>query len=553
MYYLLFILPFLIIFNYKDKIDGFVKVLSIYTTYILSVTIFLQFYKIFNYRNLLISISIFAIASISYFLTKKKFFKFNYQYTTIVFFLISLFFLFIPNFVDYKELYLYPFYSDEWVNYGLSRYSVLNNNLPIFNYLDNGSYFINLLMPFNSFVSFFLLYFNSSVYTYVILGKICNFFILLSMFILLRRSNLNREVSLISVIVLLFITNSSSVTGLWNFIPLNLSFLFLVLSFVNNFNLNSILSALFYPPMSIVLIFNYFIKYRYKMYKYVFTIFILFMMIFLFKINDYLHSYIYKIFDLLIRPSSYLYEEKVNIFDMLPLISLPFILHGFYVNFYRKSNLNLRPVFYMIIFTSIFWIYYSFNSTIIIMDKVRFVTITSWLMIIPFSLSLDNIYKSLLSKFELNINPLYLHMIMIVFLVLSAKTYVYMNNKSNIGFINFDNLLIKTRDPVYKYINQEDLRIFNQWVKPGSIFLSSPWKGLVIATLTDNIPLNSKSSYLSINKYSYDGFIDLNCINKDMVSTDLKLRYFYGPKFNCPRFRLIDSNYNNNMFLYEFK
>lgn len=242
----------------------------------MSLTIFLQYYKIFNYYNLLIFISISSILSLIYFFRNDKFFSFNFQYTTVIIFLISFLFLFIPNFIDYNKVYLYPFYSDEWVNYGLSRYSVLNNDLPIFNYLDSGSYFINFLLPFNSFVSFFLLYFDLNVYTYVILGKIFNFIILVAIFILLRKSDINKEVSLISVIALLFITNSFNITGLWNFIPLNLSFLFLIFSFINNFHLNSILSVLFYPPMSIVLVFNYFIKYRYRMYKYIFITIVLF-------------------------------------------------------------------------------------------------------------------------------------------------------------------------------------------------------------------------------------------------------------------------------------
>jgi len=270
------------------------------------------------------------------------------------------------------------------------------------------------------------------------------------------------------------------------------------------------------------------------------------------KVNEIIYVYFHKIYDLLIRPSVYLYVEKVNVFDMLPVITVPFVFHGLYIHLYKK-NQKLNLIFYTIIFTSMFWIYYAFNNTIIVMDKVRFVTITSWLLTIPFAVSLDYIYGRIPDNFKLNLKPLYLHVIMIIFLIFNIKTYVYTNNDLDIGFINFENTFIKNGNPTNNHVKKEDLRIFNENVKTGSIFLASPWKSLVISTLTDNIPLDSKSSYLSVNKYSYNKFVELSCDQKNIISDSFKLNYFYGPQFNCDRFGLIDYDYDNKMFLYEFK
>jgi hypothetical protein len=187
------------------------------------------------------------------------------------------------------------------------------------------------------------------------------------------------------------------------------------------------------------------------------------------------------------------------------------------------------------------------------MDKVRFVTITSWLLIIPFALSLDYVYKRMLYKYKLNIKPLYLHMFIIIFLIINVRYYIHTNDALDIGFIDFENTLVKSGKPINNYVKEEDLHIFNENVKTGSVFLASPWKSLVVSTLTDNIPLDSKSSYLSVNKYSYDKFVGLGCDEKNIISDSFKLNYFYGSQFNCDRFGLIDYDYDSKMFLYEFK
>ncbi len=562
MSYLLFILPFITIFNQKDKVKGFVNIFSLYSLYVLLITVFLQYFHLFDKINVYLCVISYSLTSVIYFFLNKKYYKFDYQYSTIIIFLISLLFLFLPNIKDLNNIYLYPFYSDEWVNYGLSRFAVLNNVLPIYNYLDSGSFFINLLLPFNSFVSFFLIYFDVNMSTYVILGKILNLIIMFTFFVFIRKLGIRREISLIAVISMLFITNTANITGLWHFIPLNLAFLFFMLSFMGYFHLNSILSILFYPPIGIVIAFNYFLRFRFKIYKYAFLLLSIFGLFYYFNINNYLYSITHKIYDLLIRPSSYFLLEKVNIFDMIPLIIIPFVFYGMYRFIYLKNS-QYKHIFYIIIYLSIFWIYYTYDNDIIIMDKVRFVTITSWLLIIPFALALNHIYDYLCDKYKLDlklsklkIKNNHLIILIIIFLSLNIKSYPYIFDNKNAGFWGFNRELIKISYPINNYVNDRDIYIFNNYVKDGAVFLSTPWKSLVLTSLTHGVPLHSKSSYLSVFKYSYSTFLSLSCDSKYDISKYFRLKYFYGAEIKCDRFKLIqvsDIDPNNKMYLYEFR
>ncbi len=546
MFYILFILPFIVVLNSKDKINGFLSSFSIYSIYILVSTLVLQYFNVFTRVNLAILIGLYAIASIVYFIKKERHLRLTFDWKIVAIFSIFLLYLFLPNLRDYPDTYLYPFYSDEWVNFGLSNFSVLHNSLPTFNYLA-GTSFINFLIPFHSFNSFFLLFFDWGIKGFVVLGKIFNFGILAAAYVLLRKKlNASKIASILAVTGMLFITSSSSVTGLWHFITLNLSFLFLMLSFIRNIHLNSLLSVLFYPPISILVLFRYIYVYRFKALKYIAPAAALFFTVLLFESS--LQIYATKIFDLLVRPSVYSGYEKVSIFDMLPLLATPFIFVGFIAAFINKK----RELLYVSLFCSAFWVYYSFNSQILIMDKVRFVTLSCWFMMIFCALGIDYVYENYGKDYLKENLQKYFYGTLIILLLLGTGLYAYSNENLKLGLQLPNGQMAYVSDVINAQYNEGDKEIFDTYVKDKR-FMSTAWKSLILASITEAKPLNTKPSYLTVNKLYYEEFIHADCDTQRRLARKNKMNYFYGNQFTCREFKYITYNPSNNLYLYEFK
>lgn len=542
MLYFLLALPFILIFNYKDKVSNIFKIFSIYCLYIVSVSLCLQYFNIFTFSYVLSSLILCAFITLIIFLRKEKFFKISvksFDYISMFIFSIFLLYLFLPNIIENKFAF-YPIYSDEWVNFGLINNSVINNSLPIYNYLDHNKFFINILIPFHTFISFFVLYFNLNIEGYVVLGKFFNFLILIAVFVLIKKNNINNLAALFAITVMLFINNSNA-TSLWSFIPINLSFLFLIISFLNFRHVNSFLSLLFYPPMGIIILFRYVYLYRYLAYKYIFYLSSVFVL--LLNINSPFQIYVQKIFDLLIRPSAYSFNENISIFNMFPWFITPIILIGIIIQFKNKKNTDYL---FILLICILFWIYYSLYNTIIVIDKVRVITITAWLLILPISFG----FNYLINKLNIK-KQKYFYIALLLFLILNVKTYAKNNNyDTKISNQYYSSIVSKDSESVY---DQKDIDIFNKYVGKEKVFLSTPWKSLIISTVTDNTPMLSKSSYLGVNKVNYDTFVKKPCKYKDKIFIKNKIDFFYGKKINCPNFLLIHSQADNDKpFLYRF-
>ena len=136
----------------------------------------------------------------------------------------------------------------------------------------------------------------------------------------------------------------------------------------------------------------------------------------------------------------------------------------------------------------------------------------------------------------------------IVFLI-SAVNYTKINRWKKIVLRN-----IKTGStqlpmaPATKYLTEDDLRIFGH-IK-NKVFLSLPWKSLVISAATGNIPLHTKSSSVGVKTVDYYQFMSSNCVDKLNTARFNTIAYIYSPYFACPGFELVDQS-REGLILYK--
>ena len=108
---------------------------------------------------------------------------------------------------------------------------------------------------------------------------------------------------------------------------------------------------------------------------------------------------------------------------------------------------------------------------------------------------------------------------------------------------------VSSNPPINSYLTDDDLRIFVDISKKR--FLSYPWKSLVLAVATDNIPLQTKDSTISVRELSYIDFQNANCDEKKNLAVKHRIDYVYGQKIDCKGFTLV-SNSSEGLLLYKY-
>ena len=94
--------------------------------------------------------------------------------------------------------------------------------------------------------------------------------------------------------------------------------------------------------------------------------------------------------------------------------------------------------------------------------------------------------------------------------------------------------------PANRHLHPDDLKIFSRWQNVN--FLSYPWKGAAIGTLTHNFPFCLKSGTISFNKDLYQEFMKADCQQKYLIAKDHWLDYVYTPAFQCPYFSYVEES-----------
>ncbi|MBP9763171.1 MAG: hypothetical protein KBD10_00295 [Candidatus Pacebacteria bacterium] len=568
MLILLILAPLVWILRFKDYRFGFVSVVSGIISLNAAVSVGLQTVSLFKFSYLLAIHSLVTILSLGFnyklvIQSIKNLRKFNFKkipWTILcALFIITLQFYFV-HFNYSGEIITYsgvskvenfnskqPYFSDEWITVGMSEKSIETSKLPFVNFMD-GSKFTNFLFFFQSLVSGvdLLLDLNLLV-AYKSLAIVFSLVLISFIYVLLRNFKISIGISIFTLFLISYLPNSSNLPLLWYLLPWNVGFLFLISYFIavqkqyfKTAILFNILSISFYPPIVLLAIPSFLTLYfeikekneRVKLFGlYLGTIFIgiistSLLISIINKSNPI--KFFSMAYDFIFRPlnSSLGQAPLFIIWEVLPWFIVPFVFLGLW-----KIRREFKYVSITIFIGVIMWFLYGLKMETFLMDYHRVVAVTSILLLVSTSFGLEQINSYF--KF-VKVKNLVLVLMLSIFFILSFSFTSIENWK------NFTSLGFRPAPPANKYLTDEDVKLFSGFTNEK--FLAPPWKGLTLAVVTNNIPVISKPSTLTVNLIDYNSFIKSECVIKKSLTNKFKIKYVYTPEFKCEGFELVGTS-----------
>ncbi|MGV8152518.1 MAG: hypothetical protein ACP5OG_05545 [Candidatus Nanoarchaeia archaeon] len=582
---ILLLFPFVLVNRFEDKKRGFYIILFFIIAMQFLIGFFTQLFGVFRYYAVLWINLIINLGILGYILYKGKIkqeknsekikidtifvfvlaiciiclYSVHFNYTGIIT-TVNEAFINVENFK-----YIYPYFSDEWTGVSFISYSIREGKLPFVNPLWYNEKFSNIGFSVYSLGAELMLLTGLNPLTeYIVLSFFSGLLICVLVYFILRENNASSFSSGIAAIFVLYITRGANLPGIWTFIPLIggvifllFSILFLTIGKEKLSIFSGFLSIIFYPPLIIflgVLFFSYYCVNKKTKNFWKVAALIFGAGIFLALLSLYFFDFSFQdFFSFLSEKIFYPTFTKNAIPDFLIFLVInPFILVfsliGIIVKFKSKLYLVL-PIFAGIIY----WVIYSRVLWRFIIEYERVVFTTSLLIVLFSGFGLDFVFEKLKkwnSKRKFNFFRIIQAGILIMLLILSFF-YTEFNNWYDLKLYSKNGKTMSPAAPANAYLNQEDIKLFENISKKR--FITSPWKGLVIGAATNNYPLESKSSTIGNNIYSYSRFNSLDCEKKAEVSKEYSIDYVYAQKeINCSDFKYIGKS-KEGFILYRFE
>lgn len=585
MLILLILVPLVWILRFKDRCFGFVVVVSSMIASSAILSIFLQSFGVFKFGYLLSLwlLVVFLSIYLNFNLIKneiKSLKKINYKslswFLLFALSIISMQFYFvhfdysgkISTFAGFMEVENFnsgqPYFSDEWIAVAMSEKSIETGKLPFINALDNSG-FQNFLFVFHSSISGIDLLLDLNLLTaYQVLSIVFAMILICFTYVLLRSFEISVGVSILIIFLISYLPNSSNLPILWYLLPWNIGLIFFVAYLVSvkkrhikwSIILN-IFSIIFYPPLVVLSLPSFVfmslmqggkkdnIK-NLKLYLGIvllgFVGGVLFLSLFG---NESLLEILIRIYDFLFRDlNSQLGEPpRFLIWRVVPWFAVPFAFWSLWTKKKEISYLT-APIF---IGLSL-WFLYSVRVDTILIDYHRIVAITSILLLIIASFSIESLKDFLINKIKIfqsenAKNFLLFGLLMLMFILSFSFT-------QREGWLNFRIKQLYPSPPANQYLHSDDIYLFSG-IK-NEIFLAPPWKSLVLSVATKNIPLVTKPSTITISKINYENFLVANCNQKKYFTNRFKIKYVYTPEFKCDGFELLGTS-SESLSLYLVK
>jgi len=580
---ILLLIPFLLIYKFKDKRIGFVYILSFLIGFNLLIAVFTQVLGVFNYLiviGILLIIDFFMLLKIDYKKLIENFKKIKIDRMLIFIIIVILIMLYSVHYnytgkvttinENFKEVenmeYDYPYFSDEWSAVSLIQYSISSGKLPLVNPLWYNEFFPNLEFPFHSFASQIMLVLNLTPSTqYTLLSLFSGLLICILIYFILRVNRLGMLISGISALSVPYIVNGMNLPGILVFLPLTMGIICLLLSFIfislkrdKMILFTSFLTLIFYPPLFVLSVVS-FISYLIaeKKIKFIWKYFMISVLVslilggFAFFVFNSFNEFISHIF------SKIFYQTftknaipDFSIWKIIPIWILFFAGFGM-IEIIRRKTWQRLWLISPIVVGLIYWILYSRVLWRFIIEYERIVFFTSILIILLFGFGLYYFIKYL-KKINLIRRYWIVEIIIIIifalFLIFSFS-YTQRDNWQKLKLYSVGGSGVYSPSALANnYLHEDDLRLFEN-IK-NKRFLSVPWKGTVIGVVTNNYPLDTKPATITNKKFIYEEFRILSCEDKLKIAVEFKIDYVYSHLINCEGFKLIGSS-SEGLRLYE--
>jgi len=381
-------------------------------------------------------------------------------------------------------------------------------------------------------------------------------------YLLMRAYNISIGVAILTIFFISYLPNSSNLPLLWYLLPWNVGLIFFIAYlfavqkkyFKTSIFLN-FLSIIFYPPIVLFSVPSFImsslknenkkeIKINLIIYFGLIILGLISAVLFISFGNSFSISKIWE------RLVDFILRDSDSGFDEPPLFIVWRVIPWFIVPLAFWSLWKIRRLyayFSVPIFIGlVLWFLYASSYPTIFIDYHRTVAITSILLIIIASFSLNDLKNYLSNKFNyLNKNKnLILVIILFVFLI---SSFSYTQREK---WMNFNVGDLYPSPPANQYLTKEDIDLFKD-IKEKR-FLAVPWKGLVLAIATNNTPVITKPSTITVNLVNYSQFMNSDCNKKYEISKKFKVDYLYIPEIICPKFELMGKS-SEGLHLYLVK
>lgn len=582
---LLILIPLVWILRFKDYKFGFIAVLGGIVVTNTFLSIFLQIFGVFNFWFLLGLQIIFAVVTVilNHSIITKTFqniktikIKSIPWLFIVAISIIALQFYFVHfdytgkistlNGIQSVENFKsgHPYFSDEWIAIGMSEQSIQNRGLPFTN-IFNGNNFSNFLFVFHSMISGIDLILGLNLLTaYQTIAIFFALLLIISIYILLRELKVSVGISILTIFLVSYLPNSSNLPILWYLLPWNVGFLFFIIYLISIkkeyfktsiiFNLFSII---FYPPIVLIALPSFLLslfkisekKKRIRgavVYMGIIFVGLIVGGIFISFANKVSVTEIFRIIsDFLARDldSSLGHPPLFIVWRVIPWFLVPFVFWSLWKIRHKEAFISV-PIFIGLVL----WFLYSVKFQTIFMDYHRIVAVTAILLVVISAISLEEFKNYILIKIKRLDNDVvkyaFIFGILILFFILSFS----FTKREN--WMNFTTLGFMPAPPANNYLNKDDIELFKDI--HNKRFLAVPWKGLILGVLTDNIPLVTKPSTLTVNVVRYEEFLAGDCQKKKELATKFKIDYVYTPQFSCDGFKFLGKS-TENFHLYLVK
>jgi hypothetical protein len=182
------------------------------------------------------------------------------------------------------------------------------------------------------------------------------------------------------------------------------------------------------------------------------------------------------------------------------------------------------------------WMVYSVISVTIVIDVQRVVFITAFLVCIAAAPGYDVILAWI--QKTISFNPTAIAWAMIV-LVMSNAAPLYSADQSWRKFVlptpvRGEGTFLIPSPPASRYLVEEDMRLLARYDVVASSsprrFITTPWKGLALGTVTRHNPLHTKASIVGTTYLRYDQFIAADCEQLEKYRVRFSIDFAYVPE-----------------------
>jgi hypothetical protein len=365
------------------------------------------------------------------------------------------------------------------------------------------------------------------------------------------------------IFLISYLPNASNLPLLWNLLPWNVGFLFFVAYLISlqkkhlyiAITLN-ILSIIFYPPIILLsipsFVFAVLKEDRNTKIRSLLTYFgiiilgLISAVIFvafgngipILRVFTTVYNFIFR------NLNSALGEPPLFvIWRVVPWFAVPFGIWALW-----KKRRELQQITVPIFIGLILWFLYSGKFETFLMDYHRIVAVTSILLLIISSFAIEEFKDYIVSKIKIlkseKVRLAGTPLMIVLFFCLSFS-YTQRDNWSSFKTLNFS-----PTPPANQYLHPDDLKLFEGI--ENKRFFAPHWKGLVIGVATNNVPVITKASTITVNLLRYEDFIIADCLKKKEFTDKLDINYLYIRQINCPGFELMGKS-SEGLYLYLVK